>query len=109
MNLPPRRSDEDIRHLAREWVAGRVYSADSVPPDLIPLVFMPVAFGLLEGYRRRQLDSLFVFAIEGEHSSIPGRGVNGYPMFTSCHLWRRTDALKANALAQRMQEAMDGA
>lgn len=109
MNLPPKRSEEDVRHLAQEWVAGRVYCMTGIPADLIPLVFMPVAFGALKGYRRRQLDSLFVFAIEGEHSSIPGRGVNGYPMFTACSVWRRRDALRANDLARRMQEAMDGA
>lgn len=108
MKLPPRRSEDDIRHVAQEWVAGRVLSTDTVPADLINLVFMPVAFGVLVGYRRRQLPSLFVFGIIGEDHHIPGRGINGYPMFTSCRVWRRTDALRARDLAQRMQEAMDG-
>lgn len=108
MNLPPKRSEEDIRHLAEEWVAGRVYALDAVPADIVPLVFMPLGFGALKTYSRRQLPRLFVFAILNEHA-MAGRGVNGFPMFTECAVWRRTDGVKANALAQRMQEAMDGA
>jgi hypothetical protein len=104
--LPPRRTDEEIRHLAEEWIAGRVVDADTVPANLVASVFMPILFGALADYSRQQLGRIFVFAIHGEDKTA-GRSVNGYPMFAECRVWRRTDAIRAHDLCTRMRAALD--
>lgn len=104
--LPPQRTDEEIRHLAEEWIAGRVYHIEGVPPDLVAMVFMPIAFGGLRGYTPKQLARLFVFAINGEDKTA-GRVINGYPMFVECHVWRRTDGILAQEMTTRMRAALD--
>jgi hypothetical protein len=105
--LPPKRTPEQIRHLAEEWLAGRVYHSDAVQVNVIHLVFVPIGFGGLNGYSKKQLTRILVLAIAGEDHQIPGRGINGYPMFTACRVWRRADAEFAQGLRDKMKAAMD--
>lgn len=105
--MPPKRTGEQVRHLAEEWLAGRVFHSDAVEPNIVASVFVPILFGALKGYTKDQLRRMVVLAImDGDHH-IPGRYLNGYPMFTSCQMWRRTDVKRAQALADRMKAAMD--
>jgi len=104
--MPPKRTDEQIRHLAEEWIAGRVYDADTVPGSLTLQVFIPIAFGALKGYARKQIPRLFMFAIVGEDRTT-GYAINSHPQFVSCRLWRRADAERAQAMAVSMKAAMD--
>ncbi|MGH2868991.1 MAG: hypothetical protein ACRDNK_15715 [Solirubrobacteraceae bacterium] len=104
--LPGRRSDAEIRDLAREWSAGRVFDFDSIAEQssrLAPMVFLPVTFGALHDYTPQQLRELFVFAISGRDRTA-GRAVDGLPIFFSCQVWNRADAVRAHNLAARMVE-----
>lgn len=104
-DLPKPQTPERLRWLAEHFVGKRVVAADDVPEDLLTMVFMPIGFGALEDYTREQLGELTLFAIDGEDKTT-GMAVNGWPMFVSCHVWRRSDVLAAWDLAKRAREAM---
>lgn len=104
--LPPPQPHERLRWLAEHIIGQRVVLADTVPPDLIPMVFLPIGFGGLPGYRKDQLGRLAVFAVQDYHRDCK-RAINGYPMFVECCVWRRTDVRKAWDLAAKARAAMD--
>lgn len=105
--LPDRADDEAIKGLARAFVEGRVYHDGNVDPQSLSMVFMPLLFGdVFKGYRKEQLSSLAIFAVRGEDHAMD-MAVNGYPIFTACHIWRRSDVRKAYDLAERMAAALE--
>lgn len=107
--LPEAQGQSAIRDLARAFVDNRVYHDGNVPQELLSMVFMPILFGaseLFKGYRKRQLARLCIFAIRGDDHCLD-RGVNGYPIFTECRIWRRSDVAEAAELAKRMHEALE--
>lgn len=106
--MPAKKTPEQTRHLAELWLTGRVYTSDTVEGNVLASVFMPIGFGALAGYSKDQCGRLMVVAVLDEDHHIPGRYLNGYPMFTACQLWRRADAKRAQELADRMKAAMDG-
>ncbi len=106
--LPATQPPERLRWLAEHIIGNRVVWADQVAgedPHLISVVFIPIAFGALEEYRKEQLPRLAVFAIQGVHTDCL-RAINGWPMFIEMCVWRRTDAAKAFDLADRARAAM---
>lgn len=105
--LPPPAEPQAIRELARDIVAGRAIAHWMVPGDLLGQVFIPLGFGALDGYSRRQLDRLVVWAVHGRQKHA--YYVNGYPMFVECFIWRRTDWAKAVELASKAAAVLEDA
>lgn len=106
--MPPARTEEEIARLAEHIIGGRVYSVDEVAqsqPRLVPMVFLPLGLGGLNGYRREQLSRLFAFAIFGEDKTS-GQAINGWPIFFSMQIWRRQDAVKAYKKANEAREVL---
>lgn len=110
--LPNAQSKEAIRRLAGQMLLGHVVDGFQVArqdPGAFNTVFMPVGFGCLTGYSKRQLASLAVFAIVGDDVSVGGIHLNGWPMFASCKVWRFTDWQRALALYELALAAQDAA
>lgn len=99
-------TDADIVELARDLLGNRVYTSDIVPPECIPLVFMPVAFGAVEGLSDEELDSIVVFAVTGRHQTTHV-AIDGYPTFLDCRIWSRVDFRRALDIAEQTDAAMN--
>lgn len=85
----PRRqpaTDESLRQLALDYVAGKVYTTQDVPNNLWHMVFIPLFF-----MQRKDLRGIrMVYARVGEHKTT-GQAINGYPIFFACGALRRAE------------------
>lgn len=104
--LPEPVTRKQLRWLAEHLVGMRVVTADDVPPRLIATVFLPLGFGGLKGYTRKQLTRLVVFGVIGVDKTAD-RSINGFPMFFEMRLWRRTDFIEAQKIAVKAFAAMN--
>jgi hypothetical protein len=93
-----RMSEEDIEKVVLALVHEQLFTTDVCPPDMIPMVFMPIGFGALEDC---DLDS--VGAIYEYMDKRTENGVNGYPIFMSCQVAHVEDwkIIKERATAVR--------
>lgn len=132
---------EELAQFVRDFLAGKIFvSAQVDRHEDIPLVFLPVALGGVQGYspeerekhrkvveeclppvkdpndarerdgRKRIVDlavdhlfPLIGVLYEYKTEAIPGRGVNGYPIFTSCRILSPGDWKRACAAIKREQ------
>lgn len=63
------------------------------------MVFLPIAFGVLEGWSRQQLNKIgCIWAYNRD--ALP-RGINGYPMFPTVGLLHVEDWVKAETIIRR--------
>lgn len=99
--LVPRRTKTEIRDLARQIVTREVLVTDQ--PHVIQSAFyLILAFTTLT---KRQSDA--VGAVIGFYSDVvPGRGMNGYPIFTSVAFLHRNDVDALNAEVDQMRQAI---
>lgn len=106
--LPEAKDDEAIAELVRHLLSSRVvdglYIADTYP-EIVGIVFMPIAFGALADYSRAQLDKIAIFGVIGKHKAAGA--YDGWPIFWECEIWRRTDWRKAVKLYERAKAALD--
>jgi hypothetical protein len=98
-------TDAELRALALKIVEGRVYGMWNVPQDLWIMVFMPLAWMKKRELEKHKADT--VYAIHGEDDSIPGRAINGYPMFASCRFLPREHFERMNALVKELAAQRD--
>lgn len=80
----------ELRALAMKIAEGKVWGSwDRRLETVLQMVFMPVALGA--GLPR---NTAHVYAVYGEDHHIPGRAINGQPMFTTCHWITKKDWAK---------------
>lgn len=66
--------DEELRKLAADVIEGKVLTSNQVPPDLIPMVFMPIALATDE-----MIDKMKADKVVGGHRMNPDVVTNGVP------------------------------
>lgn len=100
--------DAEVRAVALAWLAGNLvcttlfHESDS---HLVPLVFMPVAFGAIEQYAEAERAKIAgVYAIFGRERNC-GRAVNGYPIFAECRVMSEADWERVRTLARALHAA----
>jgi len=97
-------AEPELRELALAYVAGKVITSQTIPADLWRMVFMPLAF-----VTRRDLRGVrMVYARTDRDHQIPGRAINGYPMFTACHVMRARDLRKFAGYVEEARALTDG-
>lgn len=102
-----RMEPDELRELARDTHAGRVFFASDEDADLLPAIFMPIALGGLAG-----ADPAEVELIGGIYEYLERAGtlgVNGRPMFTSVRFLHNDDVVELRRLVDTIQQAVDGA
>ncbi len=98
-------TDPDLKALALKIAEGKVYGTWNVPPDLAPMVFMPLA--LLDDAGLAQIrEAAHVYAIVGEDHTFD-RAVNGYPIFSSMRVLSKADAEKLGPLVKAAEAARE--
>lgn len=100
----PRLDDAEIKRVARGLAEGRIFTASMCPPDMISAVFMPLGLGGLLNYDVADLANVYEWLDKAGE-----RGINGYPIFMSCHPVCMEDWERIGTLAERIQKAVEEA
>lgn len=102
---------EDLKAFVLGACDGTIFtSAEVRKPDCPSLVFLPLAFGMFEGWSdasRQRVGILWEYL----HKALP-RGINGYPCFGSCRMmnvddWKRAHKAIVNEMHRRKTLDMD--
>lgn len=95
-------TEPELRQLALDYVAGKVYTTHDVPKELWHLVFMPLAFSTkaqLRGVR------MVLAQINKDHTTA--QGVNGFPIFFSCRMFKMKETRLFSQYVQEAKEVTD--
>jgi hypothetical protein len=87
VSVPGPLSDAEINELVRGWLAGDVlFSPEVETQSCLPLVFLPLVFGMLGGWSEVDLKRV---VLVGRMRDAGPRSINGYPSFMACRviLW----------------------
>lgn len=91
----PDRSRSDLKMLVMEISAGGVFLSNQLGPNqhnLLPTVFLPIAFGAFDGWTKKEIDQIGVlYAYYNE--ALP-RSINGLPIFADMYLLNKNDWAK---------------
>jgi hypothetical protein len=101
-DMPP----EKLAEFVIEWIEGRVFSSWHMDQQhngsLIHVVFMPLALGALSNLSKKAIEEIaLVYEFTYARGQVPGRAINGMPMFTSCRLMNKRDWEKARTAINR--------
>lgn len=99
----PYQSDEALRTFVYDFLAGHVFIDRSVTdPNIMPLVFMPIAFGCFDGWSEDDMGEIGVIY---EYISKAGpKCINGCPIFMSLRMLHRDDWERCRKAILREQE-----
>lgn len=99
----PRLTDSALVDFVLAYCDGKILTSENVrQPDLLPMIFLPIALGGLSGMGERDLKKL---GIIWEYYAAAGpRAINGYPTFFSCRLMRIEDWERAVKAIEREME-----
>ncbi len=97
--------DEKLRKLAGEICEGRIFTSNGVPPDLMQMVFMPLAMSDQATIDKMKTDKVVVLY---EYLDLAGpQGINGYPMFMSFRSLTEEDYAALMPIYEKMKAAID--
>jgi hypothetical protein len=101
----PSRTREELRQLALDWLAGKLFTDHHCRADDLPLAFMPLA--LMKPSQIAELQGSDLGLIFEYVDKAGPRGINGMPFFFSMQILNRADAQVVMDLAKRLQVAQD--
>lgn len=92
-----KRTDEELRKLAVDWVEGRIFTSLDIPPgeleQMLTKVFLLLGLGAFSDWPKKKINDIGILY---EYMANRGhRSVNGFPQFiTSCHWLNKADTKK---------------
>lgn len=95
-------SPEKLNQLAKDFVAGRVFSDRHCPPDMWTSVFMILGLGDAEVVKGDIDDLGMVYEYLDQAGPMT---VNGYPTFFSFRMLNKADAMKLFEKADALEKA----
>lgn len=99
-------ADAEIRDLAKAMSQGQILVHQEVPTHVLPIVFMPITFGVLQGFSREALGQITVYGNLAKDHLGPGV-INGFPVFFSARIALTSCVLRAAQMAEAMEAAAD--
>jgi hypothetical protein len=103
------RPDEEIKKLAQDAIFGQLFCSDQIPESqlgqMLRMVFMVLAFMDKKAIKQMEKEDIVAF-YEYNNKAIPGRAINGFPIFMSCGSLTRTEYAKFRQYEKDMREAM---
>ena len=102
------KSHDELKQIARDVLAGRIYSDKDVPdPSMIHLVFVPLVFLSLRQVMamRRQTETGTMFMLYEYVDKAGPRTVNGQPVFFSFRVLNRWEVEYIADLMKKMLDA----
>lgn len=101
-----RLTNEELLVFARGFVDGTIFTNFHIPPEdveLLPQVFLPLAFDGLDSFSDEDQDNLgVVWAHLDQATHIE---VEGYPVFAEIQVMHRLDWLLVAPLIHKLQES----
>lgn len=99
-----RLTDDEIKETATKLVQARLFCASMAPPEMMPMIFMPLGLaGLPDDINPEDIGNIVEDLDKSMHF-----GVNGYPTFGSCRIVHKDDWAQIVERASRAQAAMEG-
>lgn len=95
-------SDDELRSFVNDLHSGLVFTSFHLDdrPEMLPLVFMPIALGAFANWQQEHVEQLGVI---WERMSERGpRSINGYPVFFSMRLMKRDEWNRAHKAATQL-------
>lgn len=90
----PRMTDEQLKEFVLGLCDGKLLTSAQVrQPDLIPMIFLPVAFGVFNGWSKEEIENIGVLWEWNDRAGL--RGINGYPIFSSLRMMHKEDWKRA--------------
>ena len=107
----PRMSSENLSVLAKDIATNSVFLSTMIrehdAANVLHMVFMPLALGCLSDLSKEEAEDIGLIY---EYLKEAGpRGINGYPMFTSCRFLTKKDTEIVFEKAKRIIKAMEEA
>lgn len=87
---------EMLANFVMRWCDGQVFSSLDImrrkQDHLMHMVFMPLALGALSKFTKEAVDDIgLLFEYTDADGQVPGRCINGMPIFTSVRLMNKED------------------
>lgn len=80
--------------------------SDHDQKQLMTMVFMPLLLMDTEQRKRMLKDKIsFLWAVYGDQ--VPGRGINGYPMFTRFGMWTLEEGQRVHAKLKEIEKTLE--
>ena len=108
------KSDEEIKKLALDMMAGRVFTSlhirEGEEARMLPSIFMPLVFiggsedgeALIEKLKSGEITLIYEYL-----SEAGPRAINGYPSFLSMRCLNRADHKALSEMLNKLQTAID--
>ncbi len=114
-----RLTDEQVKEFALGLYKNEIFTefhvAERDKPNLLPMIFMPLAFGITNPETRGALEKsppgMIYARYRNSHGrdQTAGRSINGYPIFWSCAFLSIEDTDRVHKKFYKIKEAMDAA
>lgn len=97
----PKMTSEELKKFVLDYLANQIFTSANIrQTDLVPMVFLPMAFGGLQTFTDEAIkDIAIVYAYM--HEAVGSRSINGYPIFGSMRVMHRDDWARACAAIKR--------
>lgn len=76
-----RMTDAELQQFVIDYLAGHITLSQDVPPDLLPMVFMPLGFMDPSMFSEKEMANIGELYGNTRVHTTTGRCVNGFPMF----------------------------
>jgi hypothetical protein len=97
----PRMSNDALKQFVLDYIDGKIFIIQQIKqPSVVPMVFLPLAMGALSGVPKEV--ALEIGTVWEYWDQAGPRGVNGYPMFTSCRFMWKGDWERAAAKIEQL-------
>ena len=104
----PALSEDAVKNLAERILKNEIFTDHQVrDQDLVPSIFMPLAFMGDDPEMCGALKKNPPGMIYAEMKDAAPRSINGYPMFFSCSFLSQEDTERVHAKWKAMRDALD--
>jgi hypothetical protein len=104
----PHMSDDRLRQFILDFLGGRLFTSAHMSegaPDMLPMVFMPLALGGLADWTREEIEQIGIFY---EYLADAGpRSINGMPCFFSMRMLHVEDWRRARKVIHREMQRQE--
>lgn len=104
----PSKTDDELKQLARDMVAGNIFVSSMIPDDqydhMLGSVFMPIDLGALEHVDKSTIGQMYEY-----FNKAGPRSINGLPVFFSVQLINKEDLVRLREMCQAIQDATTAA
>lgn len=104
-----RYATNELKEFVQNVVGNKVFLLQQMSPiqqeTLVPMVFVPIALGALEGWSEEDIKN--IGTIYGFYDEAGPRSINGLPIFNRMHIMHKDDWERARVAISFLQTQLD--